>query len=155
MRIILYECKKILKLPLLVIIILFTLLFYNLFMDSQYYPNDDASLAAGVDLAHILMDKYQTVLPYSEMGILQEIKQQQLQSLDSLVQHNEVLQNAGVKDYQQLRGMDMDAVGKEIQEAFWEIDFDKGIREVFLYQGIDSIEEHMDYQAGCSGDCKK
>lgn len=145
MRIILYECKKILKLPLLVIIILFTLLFYNLFMDSQYYPNDDASLAAGVDLAHILMDKYQTVLPYSEMGILQEIKQQQLQSLDALVQHNEVLQNAGVKDYQQLRGMDMDAVGKEIQEAFWEIDFDKGIREVFLYQGIDNIEEHMEY----------
>lgn len=44
MRIILYECKKILKLPLLVIIILFTLLFYNLFMNSQYYPNDDKKI---------------------------------------------------------------------------------------------------------------
>ena len=145
MRIILYECKKILRLPLLIILILFTLLFYNLFMNSQHYPNDNADLVAQEDLAHILMDKYQTSLPYSEMGILQEIKQQQFETLDSLVQNNEVLQNAGIKSWQQLRAMDMDTMEEEISEAQSEIMFDTGMREVFLYQDIENTEEHMEY----------
>lgn len=145
MRIILYECKKILRLPLLIILILFTVLFYNLFMISQHYPNDNADLVAQEDLAHILMDKYHTSLPYSKMGILQEIKQQQIETLDSLVQNNEVLQNAGIKSYQQLRAMDMDTMEEEISEAQGEIMFDTGMREVFLYQDIENIEEHMEY----------
>lgn len=145
MKIIVYECKKILKLPLLVILILFTFLFYNLFMNIQYYPDDDASLAAGVELSDALMERHGTSLPYSDIYVLEEIKQQQLQTLNTLVKENSVLSNEGIRSWQQLREMNVDSMEKEVQEAKWEIDFGSGMREVFLYQCIENIDEHMEY----------
>ena len=81
MRLFFYECKKIMNIRLILILALFTVLFYYLFMQCMYYPWDNAGSVAQMDLSDRLMKEYGTALRYEDIGVLTEIKAEQTERL--------------------------------------------------------------------------
>ena len=102
MRLFFYECKKIMNIRLILILALFTVLFYYLFMQCMHYPWENASCVGEMDLSERLMKEYGTVLRYEDMGALSEIKAEQTERLDRLVQENATLQKAGITGWEEL-----------------------------------------------------
>ena len=145
MRILFYECKKIFRLPLVIFFLMFTMLMYSMFMRITIHPQDSADCVAENDLARILKEDYgyDTILPYENFGVLEEIRREQIAYLDKLVQESDVLKINNITTYEQLDTMDIDEMPKEIYEELIRIDFTDGIRQVFLEQQIDFIYENM------------
>ena len=158
MRLFFYECKKIMNIRLILILALFTVLFYYLFMQCMYYPWDNAGSVAQMDLSDRLMKEYGTALRYEDIGVLTEIKAEQTERLDRLVQENAMLQKAGITGWEELvevlansdEQSGADTVNGVSVDDLWaartEIDFGSGQREVFLKQAIEGIEEQMKYK---------
>lgn len=147
MKILGYECKKIFNAKLLVLLLLFTLLFYNMFMGTVIHPDDSADCGAQNDFAAILKNEYgyDTVLLYEDFGVVEEIHQEQIRKLDELVQESSVLQEAGITSYQQLHSMEFEEMEDAVMEELRRIDFEDGIRQVFLKQYIESLYEMMEF----------
>lgn len=158
MKVFLYECKKVLNIKLLLLIGVFTALFYYLFMQCMTYPRDNASSVAEVQLSDMLMEQYGTTLPYEDSAVLEEIREEQVKKLDELVAADPILKQAGITGWKEMRevvsddqreNFSEDSFGgvsfDEIEEASWEIEFGSGIREMFLIQAIDSIEEAQQF----------
>lgn len=111
-----------------------------------------------MDLSDRLMKEYGTVLRYEDMGVLTEIKEEQTDRLDRLVQENATLQKAGITGWEELAEVlansdeesEADTVNGVLVDDLWaartEIDFGSGQREVFLKQAIEGIEEQMKYE---------
>ena len=158
MRLFFYECKKILNIRLILILALFTVLFYYLFMQCMYYPWDNAGSVAQMDLSDRLMKEYGTALRYEDMGVLTEIKAEQTERLDRLVQENATLQKAGITGWEELAEVlansdeqsGADTVNGVSVDDIWaarsEINFGSGQREVFLRQAVEGVEDDMKYK---------
>ena len=146
MKLLIYEVKKILNVKLLIVLCLFTMLFYNMFMEMWIHPEDSADCRAQNDFATILKDEYgyETHLPYEDYGVLEEVRQEQIGKLDKMVQNSSILQEEGVTTYEQLKAMlDDEMMSDAVEEELNRITFDEGIREVFLKQTIEWIYESM------------
>uniref|UniRef100_UPI00405625FF hypothetical protein n=1 Tax=Agathobacter sp. TaxID=2021311 RepID=UPI00405625FF len=147
MKILTYECRKILNLRLLIFLIVFTGLFYNMFMGIMMHPDDNAECVAGNDFAATLREEYgyDTILPYEDFGVLEEIRQKQFAKLDVLVQESSVLREEGITSYQELEAMDHQEMRENVYGELIRIDFEDGTRQVFLKQHIASIYESMEF----------
>ena len=142
MKLLIYECKKILNIRLIVVLAVFTVLFYNMFFSVTSHPQDSADCQADHDFAAILREEYgyETHLKYEDFDVLEEIRMEQIAQLDKLVQESEVFQAAGITSYEKLRDMhDLDAMNEELQEEYYRIAFGDGIRNVFLIQHLEGI----------------
>lgn len=147
MKLLIYECKKILNLRLLVFLAVFTALFYNLFMEIMIHPNGNARCVAANDFAIILREKYgcDRILSYGEFELLEEVRQEQLLKLDMLVQESSILQEEGITSYQKLEAIDLQEMKENVYEELCRIDFEDGTRQVFLKQHIESVYEDMKF----------
>lgn len=145
MRILKYECKKILNIKILILIFLFTYLFYDMFTILLLHPRDNQACIAQNDLADILKDKYGNSLSYEDFDILEEVRQIQIEKLDSLVKESELLEKAGITSYEQLKDVNLEKVDYEILEEINRITFETGIRETFLKQHIEKLYEMMEF----------
>lgn len=148
MKILMYECKKILNIKLLGVLLLFTILFYDMFMGIVSHPGDNAACVAQNDLASILKDEYGTALPYEDFEVLEEVRQEQVNKLDGLVRKSSILQEAGITSYEQLRSIysiDSTEMEEDVLEELYRIDFQDGIRPVFLKQHIEGLYEMMEF----------
>lgn len=145
MKLLVYEVKKILNVKLLIVLCLFTMLFYNMFIQMWIHPQDSADCRAQNDLATVLRDEYgyKTHLPYEDYGILEEVRHDQIRKLDEMVLKSSILQEAGITSYQQLRAMEYDMMSDAVEEELNRTMFDEGIREVFLTQTIEGIYDDM------------
>lgn len=154
MRVLMHECKKILNPRLLMIIMLFTLLFYNLFISATGYPDYSASAEAELRLSQKLLKETGTTLPNSELDLLNRIQDEEIEKLDQMVSESEVFRNEGVTTFAEMKKLDHDALRKDgKEEVLNEIDkitFDTGEKEVFLVQAIDSDLEHIE-RTNCIG----
>lgn len=147
MRILGYECRKILNIKLLMALLVFTLLFYNMFISVVFHPDDSADCDAQNDFAFILKEEYgyDTVLPYEDFGVAEEILQDQIRKLDALVQESSILKEAGITSYEELQEAHQDDMADEIYEEMIRIDFEEGIRYLFLKQHIEGLYEMMEF----------
>lgn len=146
MKLLVYEVKKILNGKLLILLCLFTVLFYNMFIGIWIHPEDSADCRAQNDLATVLRDEYgyETHLPYEDYEVLEEVRQEQIRKLDEMVLKSSVLQEAGITSYQQLKKMQNDdTISDMLEEELNRISFSEGIREVFLNQTIEGIYDDM------------
>ncbi len=149
MKLIWYECKKICNWKLILFLLAFTFLFYQLFIWCIIHPEDSAGCVAADDLAYILQEEYgykDGMLPYEDFSFLEEIRLEQLQQLDQLVLEYEALQAEGITSYEQLCDFALEELSEEAYNARLDIDFETGIRQVFLVQHIESIYEMMKYR---------
>lgn len=144
MRILKYECKKILNIKMLILIFLFTYLFYDMFTILLVHPNDNQACIAQNDLADALDDNYGTSLSYEDFYALEEVLQSQIVKLDSLVKESTVLQKAGITNYEELKEVGTESVDNEILNEMNRITFESGIRETFLKQHIEKLYEMME-----------
>lgn len=131
MRLFFYECKKIMNIRLILILALFTVLFYYLFMQCMHYPWENASCVGEMDLS---------------------------ERLDRLVQENATLQKAGITGWEELAEVlansdeesGSDTVNGVSVDDIWaarsEINFGSGQREVFLRQAVEGVEDDMKYK---------
>lgn len=145
MKLLVYEVKKILNVKLLIVLCLFTMLFYNMFIAIWIHPEDSADCRAQNDLATVLRDEYgyETHLPYEDYAVLEEVRQEQIRKLDEMVLKSSILQEAGITSYQQLRAMEYNTMPDAVEEELNRIMFDEGIQEVFLSQTIEGIYDDM------------
>ncbi len=145
MKLLVYEVKKILNVKLLIVLCLFTMLFYNMFIQMWIHPQDSADCRAQNDFATALREEYgyDTHLPYEDYAVLEELRQEQIRKLDKMVQKSSILQDAGITSYQQLRATEYETMSDAVEEELNRIVFDEGIREVFLKQQIDGLYEDM------------
>lgn len=145
MKLLVYEVKKILNVKLLIVLCLFTMLFYNMFIAIWIHPEDSADCRAQNDLATVLRNEYgyETHLPYEDYEVLEEVRQEQIRKLDEMVLKSSILQEAEITSYQQLRAMEYDTMTDAVEEELNRIMFDEGIREVFLTQTIEGIYDDM------------
>lgn len=146
MKLLVYEVKKILNVKLLIVLCLFTMLFYNMFIQMWIHPQDSADCRAQNDLPTVLRDEYgyETHLPYEDYEVLEQVRQEQIRKLDEMVLKSSILQEAGITSYQQLRAMEYDTMTDAVEEELNRIMFDEGIREVFLMQTIEGIYDRME-----------
>ena len=145
MKLLGYEVKKILNVKLLIVLCMFTMLFYNMFIAIWIHPEDSADCRAQNDLATVLREEYgyETHLPYEDYEVLEEVRQEQIRKLDEMVLKSSILLETGIKSYQQLRAMEYDTMTDAVEEELNRIMFDEGIREVFLTQTIEGIYDDM------------
>ena len=145
MKLLVYEVKKILNVKLLIVLCLFTMLFYNMFIAIWIHPEDSADCRAQNDLATVLREEYgyETHVPYEDYEVLEEVRQEQIRKLDEMVLRSGLLQEAGITSYQQLRAIEYDSMSDAVEEELNRIMFDEGIREVFLTQTIEGIYDDM------------
>lgn len=146
MKLLIYEVKKILNVKLLIVLSLFTALFYNMFIEIWIHPEDSADCRAQNDLANVLRDEYgyETHLPYEDYEVLEQVRQEQILKLDEMVLKSGILQEEGITSYQQLKKMENDEIISDLlEEELDRISFSEGIREVFLMQTIEGIYDDM------------
>ncbi len=142
MKFLIYECKKLLDIKLLLLLALFTFLFYSMFMRITIHPEDSASCEAQEDLASFLREDYGTGLDFEEFGVLEELRQTQIEALDEMVRESSILQEADITTYDQLR--DYAEEDATLREEESRIMFEDGMRHVFLKQEIESVYEMVE-----------
>lgn len=74
MRILIQECKKILSVRLLLLLALFTVLFYNMFFELNLYPAGGQCTDSPYDMPYAakLIRKYGSTLPVTEKGKIEK-----------------------------------------------------------------------------------
>ena len=74
MRILIQECKKMLSVRLLLLLALFTVLFYNMFFELNLYPAGGQCTDSPYDMPYAakLIRKYGSTLPVTEKGKIEK-----------------------------------------------------------------------------------
>ena len=148
MRILLYECRKILSIRLLLIVLLFSFLFYHLFLSYRYYPDASADMVAEKQLCDNLIAQTGYSLSLDQWDLIDAQKEKSILKLNQLVQDSKILQSYHIDTYQQLRdkldqmldGSSNETYIKEIDEEAANIVFGAGMEDVFLLQQINDWE---------------
>lgn len=148
MRILWQECKKIVNPRLLLVVVLFTVFFYNLFLSAMRYPNDSASSVAELEFCQRLRKEAGNTLPLSELDLVYRIREEQTDKLDRLIAENEVFQKEGIETFEQMRELNHDWFEKngkeEVRKEIDQIVFETGEKEYFLVQTIDSWLDQLE-----------
>lgn len=95
-------------------------------------------------MASILKEEYGTSLSYEDFEVLEEVRQEQVNKLDGLVRKSSILQEAGITSYEQLHSLYETDMETDVLEELYRIDFQDGIRPVFLKQHIEGLYEMME-----------
>ena len=101
MRILMQECKKMLSVRLLLLLALFTVLFYNMFFELNLYPAGGQCTDSPYDMpyAATLIKKYGPTLPVTEKGKIEKEVRNMKKQVTEMIQDNEALKKAGISDF--------------------------------------------------------
>lgn len=105
MKIIGKECRKILDIRLLLIIAVFTFLFYHLFMQITVYPAGGQCTDSPYDIpfAAELVQEIGPVLSLEDRSALEDIINELKEEYNDIIASDEILQKAGITDYDVLK----------------------------------------------------
>lgn len=105
MRILIEECKKILNLRLLLLLTLFTVLFYHMFSELSLYPAGGQCTDSPYDMpyAATLIRKFGPTLPVNEKWKVAKERKTLTEKATKMIQKNKTLKKAGIKDYEQMQ----------------------------------------------------
>lgn len=106
MRVVLKEMKKILNLKVILLLTVFTLLYFAVFpqtaqmaFDSEYYYNN---MGAENDLYRELVDKFGPTLSSDETSQMDLVYEEEYKALDAVVQKNDELRKEGITTFTEL-----------------------------------------------------
>lgn len=154
MRIILRECKKILNVRLLLILGLFTVFFYNLYIQMFYVSEEGTQFEYTMELYLDLVEQFGPVISMEQYDKeLQDIKLQLSNERDELIKENKVFQKVGIQTYDELQDYydkylqksvdEMTEEEKQCDEAMNDFNFfnKESSRLVFQIQEIERMDE--------------
>ena len=101
MRILIQECKKILSVRLLLLLALFTVLFYNMFFELNLYPAGGQCTDSPYDMPYAakLIRKYGSTLPVTEKGKIEKEVEDLKKQSTKLIREDSALIKAGISDF--------------------------------------------------------
>lgn len=101
MRIFWKECKKILDIRLLLVLGIFTFLFYYMFMEITIYPSGGQNTDSPYDIPFMakLVEKYGPTLPAADRSVADEVLGELKEKCDGIIAEDEILQKAGICTY--------------------------------------------------------
>ena len=164
MRIIGKECRKILDIRLLLIIAVFTFLFYNLFMQITIYPTGGQCTDSPYDIpfAVELVQEIGPVLSLGDRSVLEDKINELKQEYNEVIASDEILQKAGITNYDVLRSREEilrdtseEEMTKEDEAVMREIDYltysnEKTSRLSFQIQYAGNVDEFRGSAYGVS-----
>lgn len=101
MRILIQECKKMLSVRLLLLLALFTVLFYNMFFELNLYPAGGQCTDSPYDMPYAakLIRKYGSTLPVTEKGKIEKEVEDLKKQSTKLIREDSALIKAGISDF--------------------------------------------------------
>lgn len=98
MRILIQECKKMLSVRLLLLLALFTVLFYNMFFELNLYPAGGQCTDSPYDMPYAakLIRKYGSTLPVTEKGKIEKEVEDLKKQSTKLIREDSALIKAGI-----------------------------------------------------------
>ena len=153
MRIFIKECKKILDVRILLILAVFTVLYYQLFMAITSYPSGGQCTDSPYDIPFHgeLVKEWGPTLKLSEFAKLDEKHKELEDSYSKIITEHKVLAEAGIKDYAAFKQkhqelLDKDELTDEEKKISNEINNlvfmdEDGTRMYFELQELERIKE--------------
>lgn len=136
-----YELKKIFNSKLILAAIVFSALFFYLFLSCYYF--NTSNFGAEDRLCTILMKEYGTKFPVSDMGKLEQIRQKYIDKMDEYIRRDNILISAGITNYEKFEAYknafndNSDHSQQAIINEINDITFDRCGKEMFLIQQIE------------------
>ena len=158
MKVLIKECKKIMDIRVLLVLAVFTVLFYQLFLEVTIYPMGGQTTDSKYDMPFYaeLMESWGASLPREDWPKLDEKRKELEGAYSRIIAADPVLVDAGITNYQEFSKtqeilFDKETLTdqeKEINQELSRLVFDdsKGAKLFFELQVLDHLEQYRDLQ---------
>lgn len=138
MKILIKECKKIMDIRVLLVIAVFTVLFYQLFLEVTIYPAGGQTTDSPYDMPFYaeLIESWGTSLPREDWSKLDEKRKELEEAYTRIIAADQVLADAKITNYQELSRLVFED--------------SKGSKLFFELQVLDRLDEYKNLQNGDS-----
>ena len=162
MKILIKECKKIMDIRVLLVIAVFTVLFYQLFLEVTIYPAGGQTTDSQYDMPFYaeLIESWGTSLPREDWSKLDEKRKELEEAYTRIIAADPVLADAKITNYQEFSKtretfFDKDTLTdeeKKIDQELSRLVFEdsKGSKLFFEIQVLDRLDEYKNLQNGDS-----
>jgi hypothetical protein len=162
MKILIKECKKIMDIRVLLVIAVFTVLFYQLFLEVTIYPAGGQTTNSPYDMPFYaeLIESWGTSLPREDWSKLDEKRKELEEAYTRIIAADPVLADAKITNYQEFSKtretfFDKDTLTdeeKKIDQELSRLVFEdsKGSKLFFELQVLDRLDEYKNLQNGDS-----
>lgn len=162
MKILIKECKKIMDIRVLLVIAVFTVLFYQLFLEVTIYPAGGQTTNSPYDMPFYaeLIESWGTSLPREDWSKLDEKRKELEEAYTRIIAADPVLADAKITNYQEFSKtretfFDKDTLTdeeKKIDQELSRLVFEdsKGSKLFFEIQVLDRLDEYKNLQNGDS-----
>lgn len=162
MKILIKECKKIMDIRVLLVIAVFTVLFYHLFLEVTIYPAGGQTTDSPYDMPFYaeLIESWGTSLPREDWSKLDEKRKELEEAYTRIIAADPVLADAKITNYQEFSKtqetfFDKDTLTdeeKKIDQELSRLVFEdsKGSKLFFELQVLDRLDEYKNLQNGDS-----
>ena len=162
MKILIKECKKIMDIRVLLVIAVFTVLFYQLFLEVTIYPAGGQTTNSPYDMPFYaeLIESWGTSLPREDWSKLDEKRKELEEAYTRIIAADPVLADAKITNYQEFSKtreifFDKDTLTdeeKKIDQELSRLVFEdsKGSKLFFEFQVLDRLDEYKNLQNGDS-----
>lgn len=162
MKILIKECKKIMDIRVLLVIAVFTVLFYHLFLEVTIYPAGGQTTNSQYDMPFYaeLIESWGTSLPREDWSKLDEKRKELEEAYTRIIAADQVLADAKITNYQEFSKtqetfFDKDTLTdeeKKIDQELSRLVFEdsKGSKLFFELQVLDRLDEYKNLQNGDS-----
>lgn len=162
MKILIKECKKIMDIRVLLVIAVFTVLFYQLFLEVTIYPAGGQTTDSPYDMPFYaeLIESWGTSLPREDWSKLDEKRKELEEAYTRIIAVDPVLADAKITNYQEFSKIretffDKDTLTdeeKKIDQELSRLVFEdsKGSKLFFELQVLDRLDEYKNLQNGDS-----
>ena len=162
MKILIKECKKIMDIRVLLVIAVFTVLFYHLFLEVTIYPAGGQTTDSPYDMPFYaeLIESWGTSLPREDWSKLDEKRKELEEAYTRIIAADQVLADAKITNYQEFSKtqetfFDKDTLTdeeKKIDQELSRLVFEdsKGSKLFFELQVLDRLDEYKNLQNGDS-----
>lgn len=162
MKILIKECKKIMDIRVLLVIAVFTVLFYHLFLEVTIYPAGGQTTDSQYDMPFYaeLIESWGTSLPREDWSKLDEKRKELEEAYTRIIAADQVLADAKITNYQEFSKtqetfFDKDTLTdeeKKIDQELSRLVFEdsKGSKLFFELQVLDRLDEYKNLQNGDS-----
>ena len=162
MKILIKECKKIMDIRVLLVLAVFTVLFYHLFLEVTIYPAGGQTTDSQYDMPFYaeLIESWGTSLPREDWSKLDEKRKELEEAYTRIIAADPVLADAKITNYQEFSKtretfFDKDTLTdeeKKIDQELSRLVFEdsKGSKLFFELQVLDRLDEYKNLQNGDS-----
>ena len=158
MKILIKECKKIMDIRVLLVLAVFTVLFYHLFLEVTIYPAGGQTTDSQYDMPFYaeLIESWGTSLPREDWSKLDEKRKELEEAYTRIIAADPVLADAKITNYQEFSKtretfFDKDTLTDEEKKIYQELsrlvfEDSKGSKLFFELQVLDRLDEYKNLQ---------